>query len=81
MGSGALGTCPFYQYAIVGHPAYDTPKMHELGHNAMAGAAIAQQRDWQRRWFTDPRILTYCKKHNVVPTRYDEANILETTRE
>lgn len=69
------------QYAIVGHPAYDTPEMRELGHNAMAGAAIAQQRDWQRRWFTDPRILTYCKNHNVVPTRYDEANILETTRE
>ena len=60
-------------YAVVGHPAYDTPEMHELGHDGMSGADIAQQRDWQRRWFTDPKIFAYCEENNVVPTRYDEA--------
>ncbi|MDP6042040.1 MAG: ChbG/HpnK family deacetylase [Candidatus Latescibacteria bacterium] len=66
------------QYAVVGHPAYDTPEMHELGSERMSGAAIAEQRDWQRRWFTDSRILAYCKEHNVVPTRYDEAERLNS---
>ena len=64
------------QYAVVGHPAYDTPEMHELGNEGISGADIATQRDWQRRWFTDPKVLAYCSKNNVVPTRYDEAEIL-----
>lgn len=61
------------QWAIVGHPAYDTEEMRETGNANVSGEQIAQDRDWQRRWFTDARILDYCETHGVVPIRYDEA--------
>lgn len=61
------------QWAIVGHPAYDTEEMRETGNAHISGETIAKDRDWQRRWFTDARILTYCEKNDIVPIRYDEA--------
>ncbi len=61
------------QWAIVGHPAYDTEEMRETGNANMSGEEIAQDREWQRRWFTDARILDYCETNDVVPIRYDEA--------
>lgn len=61
------------QWAIVGHPAYDTPEMRQTGNANITGETIAKDREWQRRWFTDPRILTHCQINNVIPTRYDEA--------
>ena len=64
------------QWAIVGHPAYDTEEMHETGNENMSGEDIAKDRAWQRRWFTDGRILDYCKMNDVVPIRYDEAEKL-----
>lgn len=64
------------QWAIVGHPAYDTEEMRETGNENMSGEDIAKDRVWQRRWFTDGRILDYCKMNDVVPIRYDEAGKL-----
>ena len=61
------------QYLIVGHPAYDHPEMRALGHEGYSGEVVAVERDWQRRMFTDPRIVTFCREHGVLPIRYDEA--------
>ena len=61
------------QWAIVGHPAYDTEEMRQTGNANVTGETIGKDREWQRRWFTDSRILTHCKTHNIIPTRYDEA--------
>jgi predicted glycoside hydrolase/deacetylase ChbG (UPF0249 family) len=68
-----LRAAPAGQYLIVGHPAYDTPEMHELGHEGSPGDRVAVERDLQRRLFMDPRVVAYCREHDVVPTRYDEA--------
>jgi predicted glycoside hydrolase/deacetylase ChbG (UPF0249 family) len=68
-----LRVAPPGQYLIVGHPAYDTPEMHELGHEGSPGDRVAVERDWQRRLFMDPRIVAYCRENGVVPIRYDEA--------
>ncbi|MFL7809614.1 MAG: ChbG/HpnK family deacetylase [Anaerolineae bacterium] len=71
-----LATAPPGQYLIVGHPAYDTPEMHELGHEGMPGDRVAVERDWQRRLFMDPRVVAYCRENGVLPIRYDEAERL-----
>ena len=68
-----LRAAPPGQYLIVGHPAYDTPEMHALGHAGVTGDHVAAERDLQRRLFMDPRIVDYCRENGVVPTRYDEA--------
>lgn len=65
------------QWAVVGHPAYDTEEMRETGNENMSGEEIAKDRVWQRKWFTDGRILDYCKANDVVPIRYDEAERLD----
>lgn len=68
-----LDAAPSGQYLIVGHPAYDNKEMRALGHEGYPGSTIGPERDWQRRFFTDPCILEYCETHDVVPIRYDEA--------
>ena len=64
------------QYLLVGHPAYDTEEMYLLGFEGLAGETIAAEREWQRQWFMDPRVLDYCRKNGVVAVRYDEAERL-----
>jgi predicted glycoside hydrolase/deacetylase ChbG (UPF0249 family) len=64
---------PSGQYLIVGHPAYDTPEMHQLEHEGWPGERVAVERDWQRRLFMDPRVVRYCAEAGVLPLRYDEA--------
>lgn len=61
------------QWAIVGHPAYETEEMCLTGNENVSGETIARDRDWQRRLFMDARILNYCKARDVKPIRYDEA--------
>lgn len=65
------------QYIIVGHPAYDNDEMRALGHPGYPGWVVAAEREWQRRIYTDPRIIAYCREHGVTPIRYDEAELLE----
>jgi hypothetical protein len=69
----ALSAAAPGQYVIVGHPAYDNEEMRALGHIGYPGEQVAREREWQRRIFTDPRILRYCREHGVTPIRYDEA--------
>jgi hypothetical protein len=64
------------QYLIVGHPAYDNAEMRALGHEGYPGEVIGPEREWQRRMFTDPRVIAYCRERGVVPTRYDQAERL-----
>ncbi len=72
-----LGAVGEGQWAIVGHPAYDTTEMRQTGNTNILGEHIAKDRDWQRRWFTDARILDYCQANGVIPIRYDEADRLD----
>lgn len=65
------------QYVLVGHPAYDTEEMRQIGNEKVDGTAEAKSRDWQRRWFTDRRVLDYCEANQVRAIRYDEAEPAE----
>jgi predicted glycoside hydrolase/deacetylase ChbG (UPF0249 family) len=71
-----LDAAPPGQYLIVGHPAYDNDEMRALGHDGYPGDVVAVEREWQRRIFTDPRIVEYCHEKGVMPIRYDEAERL-----
>ncbi len=59
-------------YMVVGHPGYDNEEMRQLGHEGHRGAQVAQAREWERRIFTDPRIIEYCGKNGVEPARFGE---------
>lgn len=59
-------------YLIVGHPAYDNEEMRALEHPGYPSEEVAVGRDWQRRIFTDPRIVEYCRESGVMPMRFDE---------
>ncbi len=61
------------QWAIVGHPGYETEKMQQIGNEQTDGVAEATARDWQRRWFMDPRVTAYFDSHEIEAIRYDEA--------
>lgn len=61
------------QYSLVGHPAYDNEGMRALGHAGYPGEKVAKGRDWERRFFTDQRVLEYCRAHDITPIRHDEA--------
>jgi len=62
-------------YLLVGHPAYNDAEMRQLGHAGYEGEKVATGREWERKLFTDPRILSYCNIHGVEPTRFDAAYI------
>jgi hypothetical protein len=60
-------------YATGGHPGYDNEEMRALGHEGYPGERVASEREWERRIHSDERIVKYCKEHDVVPIRHDEA--------
>lgn len=72
----AMAQPPPRQYALVGHPAYDTAEMWELGHAGYPPEQVVRGREWERRRFTDPLVREFCLRHNVVLTRYDDAEDL-----
>lgn len=61
------------QWAIVGHPGYETEDLQQIGNEKVDGVEEARARDWQRRWFMDPRVIAYVEAHHIEPIRYDEA--------
>lgn len=61
-------------YAVhLGHPAFDTPEMRNLGHQGYDGDTVAAERDDDRRALSDPSVLEYFEKHHVVPVTLREA--------
>jgi len=54
-------------YIGLGHPTYDRPDVD------MFRPGEGANRDWDRRIFTDPRVLDYSAANGVVPIRYTEA--------
>ncbi|MBW7458257.1 hypothetical protein K0U00_29885, partial [Paenibacillus sepulcri] len=62
-------------YVLVGHPAYDNEEMRTLGHFGYDGETVAREREWERRIFTDPRVLSFCQLNGIVPARYDEVHV------
>ena len=65
------------QWALVGHPGYETDEMRQIGNERTDGAEEATNRDWQRRWFMDPRIISYFEGNDIEAIRYDEAEKID----
>jgi hypothetical protein len=59
-------------YLVVGHPGYYCAEMRRMSHVGTSGDRVAWSRDWQRRMFTDRRIVEYVMTHDIRPIRYDE---------
>lgn len=63
-------------HTLIGHPAYDTPEMRELSHEGLPGSLVAASRNWERRFFVDPRVKSYVRENGIIPIRYDEAVVI-----
>ena len=74
---GDLDACESGQWALVGHPAYVTDEMKQIGNEPDSGEDLALERDWQRRWFMDPRIVDYFEENEIEAIRYDEAEVID----
>ena len=61
------------QWAIVGHPGYETADMQLIGNERTDGVEEAALRAWQRLWFMDERIVAYFDTNEIEAIRYDEA--------
>jgi chitin disaccharide deacetylase len=61
------------QYWVGGHPAYNNAEMRKLGHPGYEGDIVGASREWERRIFTDRRLLAYCRNRGIVAIRHDEA--------
>jgi hypothetical protein len=59
-------------YMYGGHPAYDNEEMSLLGHRGYEAPRASRDREWERLQFTDPRIITFVKDHNIAIVRQDE---------
>lgn len=55
-------------YLCVTHPGYVRADMQRLGHPGNRNVAV--DRDWQRRMFMDPAVITCCAQHGITPIRY-----------
>lgn len=55
-------------YLCVSHPGYDRADMRHLGHSGNRNVAV--DRNWQRRMFMDPAVITCCAQHGITPIRY-----------
>ncbi|MFC4776913.1 ChbG/HpnK family deacetylase [Paenibacillus sp. GCM10023252] len=60
-------------YGFLAHPAYDDEETRCLGNEQVSGSEVAESREWERRLFTDPRVLAYFEENSVVPVTYLEA--------
>jgi hypothetical protein len=63
---------PGKTYLVVTHPAYDDAEMRAMCYGDEKPGKIARERDWDRRLYTEPRILEYCKQHDVEPIRFTD---------
>lgn len=68
----ALKAAPDGEYLIVGHTAYDDAEIRNLGHPGYPGSAVANNLNWERLGFVDPRIVRFTKENGVQTIRYDE---------
>jgi predicted glycoside hydrolase/deacetylase ChbG (UPF0249 family) len=63
---------PGKTYLYVTHPACDTDAMRALTYGEEKPGAVARQRDWDRRTLTEPRVLEFCREHQVAPVRFTD---------
>lgn len=54
------------------HPIVDSPEMRAIHLPGRAPGEMAAERDEERRWLTDPRIIAACTGGEVQVLRYDE---------
>jgi hypothetical protein len=60
-------------YLVVGHPLFASdPDARAIGRSSSPPPAVAENREFQRRMFTDPEILDVVARRGIQPIRYDE---------
>ena len=59
-------------YLFVTHPGHDDEEMRRFGHPGLAPGQVAREREWDRRVFTDRRIVEYCAANGVEPVRWTD---------
>ena len=81
VGSHALGNvlvdakvpaCSRQRFQCLAHSTIND----QIGNERASGEDLALDRDWQRRWFIDPRILDYFEENEIEAIRYDEAEVI-----
>jgi predicted glycoside hydrolase/deacetylase ChbG (UPF0249 family) len=71
-----LNAAPAGQYLVVGHPGYDDEEMRRLGSSDYPSERVVADRVRERLMFTHPEVLAFCKRLDVQPIRFDEAEAL-----
>jgi len=59
-------------YLSVGHPSFDDAETRGMYHKGVTGAMIAQERDADRRCFSDPSVVAEFERLGIRAARYDE---------
>lgn len=67
-----LKAAPDGEYLIVAHPGYDDAETRRLGHEGYPGESVAQNLNWERQGYTDPRMARFIKESGVQLLRFDE---------
>lgn len=67
-----LRRAPARLWLSITHPAVDSPAMRAIHLPGGVPGAVAAERDEERRWLTDPRIIAACGGGSVRTLRYDE---------
>ena len=67
-----LGRTPAGLWLSITHPIVDSPEMRAIHLQGRAPGEMAAERDQERRWLTDPRIIAACTGGVVRVLRYDE---------
>lgn len=68
----ALKSAPEGEYLLVHHPAFNDKETQNLGHPGYPGESVAHNLDWERRGFSDPRIVRFFREQGLQAIRYDE---------
>lgn len=67
-----LRRAPAGLWLSITHPIVDSPAMRAIQLPGGVSGVVASERDEERRWLTDPRLLAACRDGRVRALRYDE---------
>ncbi|MBE3069424.1 MAG: ChbG/HpnK family deacetylase [Planctomycetes bacterium] len=63
---------PGKTYLVVLHPAYDDAELRAMTYGDEKPGKIARERDWDRRLYTESRVVEYCRQHEVEAIRFTD---------
>lgn len=67
-----LRLAPAGLWLSITHPVVDSPAMRTIHLSGRAPGLVAAERDAERRWLSDPRLLSACRDGEVRALRYEE---------